>query len=275
MLIKVLLENTSISEEVDSEHGLSLYIETAQGCKILFDTGSSALFSRNAEKMGVKLAEVDLGFLSHGHFDHGGGLSEFLKINSAAPFYVHPRSFEERYGRQPDGSYKYIGIAPELAQENRLLFTQEYQVLETGLELFSNVQGDKLVPTSNKDLLKKVGDTYQEDDFLHEQNLVILEGEQKVLIAGCAHRGIINILEAFYQRYQCWPTQVLGGFHLSNPMGGAAVDQEMVQQIAEFLLSTGSQYYTGHCTGQPAYAVLKEIMGDKLDYLAGGSVWEF
>ena len=78
MIIKVLVENNSISEDLGSEHGLSLYIE-ANGRKILFDTGASELYLENAKKMDVNIADAELLVLSHGHFDHGGGLKTNIR----------------------------------------------------------------------------------------------------------------------------------------------------------------------------------------------------
>jgi 7,8-dihydropterin-6-yl-methyl-4-(beta-D-ribofuranosyl)aminobenzene 5'-phosphate synthase len=83
MIIKVLAENTSATNDLCSEHGLSLYIET-KGHKLLFDTGASAFFAENAIKMNVDLSAVDLAVISHGHYDHGGGLKTFLNINTCA-----------------------------------------------------------------------------------------------------------------------------------------------------------------------------------------------
>ena len=93
MIVKVLSENTSSSEKLGSEHGLSLYIET-ETHKILFDTGASGLFAENAEKMGVDLTRIDLAVISHGHYDHGGGLKTFLGINNRAKIYLHQMALE-------------------------------------------------------------------------------------------------------------------------------------------------------------------------------------
>jgi len=76
MLIKALVENTTITDDLGCEHGLSLYIETAKH-KILFDVGASELFFQNAKKFGVNIADVDFLVISHGHYDHGGGLKAF------------------------------------------------------------------------------------------------------------------------------------------------------------------------------------------------------
>ena len=91
MIIKVLAENNAVSDEFDTEHGLSLYIETG-GKKILFDTGETDVFVKNARRLGVDLADVDMAVVSHGHCDHGGGLNTFYKENAKAPVYLHPKA---------------------------------------------------------------------------------------------------------------------------------------------------------------------------------------
>lgn len=109
MIIKTLVENTSISEKLGGEHGLSLYIETKKH-KLLFDTGASALFAENARKMKVDLSEVDLAVISHGHYDHGGGLKAFVNINSKAKIYLNQKSFEKYYSNRSNGEKVYIGL---------------------------------------------------------------------------------------------------------------------------------------------------------------------
>ena len=93
MKVVTLMENTTCCDELFCEHGLSLYIET-EGHRILFDAGQSAAFADNAEKLGVDLREVDFAVLSHGHYDHGGGLGRFLEIHKTAPVYVSRYAFE-------------------------------------------------------------------------------------------------------------------------------------------------------------------------------------
>ena len=92
MRIVTLMENTACREDLAAEHGLSLYVQT-DGCSLLFDAGQSAAFADNAEKLGVDLAEVKLAVLSHGHYDHGGGLKKFLEINDTAPVWMNPCAF--------------------------------------------------------------------------------------------------------------------------------------------------------------------------------------
>jgi predicted RNA-binding protein with RPS1 domain len=116
----------------------------------------------------------------------------------------------------------------------------------------------------------KVGDELILDDFEHEQNLIINEGGKKVLITGCAHNGIVNIIEHFFDKEGRMPDYVIGGFHLTNPTTKVPEDEEVLRKIAAFFLDTKAMYYTGHCTGADAYKYLKNIMKDRIGYIATG-----
>lgn len=130
MKITTLLENTSARPELSAEHGLSLYIETAEH-RILFDMGQTALFSHNASVLGIDLAAVDIAILSHGHYDHGGGLTRFLTLNRTAPIYVNRHAFEPHY----NGTEKYIGLDTALAHHRQLVFIDDTTVLADGITL--------------------------------------------------------------------------------------------------------------------------------------------
>ncbi|MBQ1381609.1 MAG: MBL fold metallo-hydrolase, partial [Ruminococcus sp.] len=105
MKLIVLTENTTADAAIGCEHGLSLYIETG-GKRILFDMGQTALFAENAQKLCVDLARIDFAVLSHGHYDHGGGLQTFLTCNKTAPVFLSRYAFEPHY----NGTEKYIGL---------------------------------------------------------------------------------------------------------------------------------------------------------------------
>jgi len=193
MIIKSLVENTSISAEFKSEHGLCLYIETPKH-KLLFDLGASSLFAENAKKLEVDLSEVDLVVISHGHYDHGGGLKAFLSENSKAKIYLNRQAFAKHYSHRPSGEKAYIGLDKSLMQSDRLIFAGEQLIIDDELELFSNIKGKKFVPSGNQDLFMESGGLLVPDDFRHEQNLIINEGGKILLVAGCAHKGIVNII---------------------------------------------------------------------------------
>lgn len=270
MKIKALVENTSINAELGSEHGLSIHIET-QGKTVLFDTGASSLFAENAKKMGVDLQKIDLVFLSHGHYDHAGGLPTFLEINKDAPIYLRNSAFGDYYSERDGGAYEYIGIDKHLLTSNRIVFTPEHMSLGKGLSLYSQVQGNRFFPTGNASLFKKTEEGLVRDDFTHEQNLVIEEGEVSLLVSGCSHRGIVNIVDKFFELYGHYPTHVIGGFHLYNHRTGKPESRETLEKISEALLATGAMYHTCHCTGEANYEMLRTLMGEKIAYLSGGT----
>jgi len=269
MKITALVENTSCREGIKAEHGLSLFIE-AKEKTILFDTGASKMFSENAEKLNVDLAKVDLAILSHGHYDHSGGIHTFLKLNSTAPLYLRKSAFGPYYAEREGGDHEFIGIDESLITNNRLIFTGKETPLAEGISLFSNVKGDRFFPTGNKSLLKKTEDGYEQDDFTHEQNLVIEEDGLSLLVSGCSHRGIVNIVDHFHTLFGHYPTHVIGGFHLYNHRTGKPESTETLRKIADALLASGATYYTCHCTGEENYQILHTFMGDKVEYLPGG-----
>lgn len=255
MKIITLLENTTAREDLTSEHGLSLYIETKHQ-KILFDTGASNAFAENAKKLGVDLEEVDFAVLSHGHSDHGGGLKRFLELNSNAPVYLRPEAF----GSYHNATGAYIGIDPSLRNHPRLRPAEHIHSLGEGITLYSANDKERFVPLDSAGLTVLQGGAQQPDDFLHEQYLLIEEGGKRVLISGCSHKGILNIARWFQ------PDVLIGGFHYMR------VDAEdpMLISAANTLLQYPTRYYTGHCTGQPQYDVMKEIMKDRLESLSTG-----
>jgi len=270
VIVKTLVDDISNSKLFDKEHGLSLYIETKHH-KILFDTGSSGLFADNAKKMGVDLSKVDLVFISHGHYDHCGGLKTFLGLNNNAKIYINKIALGEFYSHRSNGEIKYIGIDKELISHNQFILVDDHLIIDDELELFSNVKGSKFCPSANKHLLVKKDGAYIGDDFAHEQNLIIKENNKIVLIVGCAHKGIINILEHYYANNENNLDYIIGGFHLFNHSSGVYEDSNVISEIGSYLLGTKAKFYTCHCTGITAYEELKQIMGDNVFYLSTGN----
>ncbi|KNZ40740.1 MBL fold metallo-hydrolase [Acetobacterium bakii] len=270
MKIVTLTENTSVSEKYKNEHGLSFYIET-ETHKLLFDVGASGLFAENAEKLGIDLSKVDLLVISHGHYDHGGGLKTFLEINDKASIYLSRQSFENHYSDRGNGDKVYIGLDQELFSNKRFVFLESDFVIDDELCIFSKVQGDKYKSTANANLLMEKEGVLVCDDFSHEQNLIIRERDQVVLLAGCAHRGIVNILDHMALNYDMFPTTVIGGFHLYNRSRKKPETKELIENIGSELKKTQATYYTCHCTGEEPYQMLKTMLGDHVNYLATGS----
>ncbi len=270
MKIISLSENTTNQESLGTEHGLSLYIETEKN-KILFDTGASGLFYENAQKLGVNLSDVEIAVISHGHYDHGGGIKTFLSVNSKAKIYINKRAFNKHYAKRPNGELEYIGLDQTIMPDERIILTDDYYKISEELELFSNVEGNDFVPSGNKSLLMQSEGTQVADSFSHEQNMIIHEKDKTLLLAGCAHRGIVNIINHMKIKLIKEADYVIGGFHLYNAANGKSEDKEVVKKIADYLMKTKSIYYTCHCTGVESYKLLKKYLGDKIRYLSAGS----
>lgn len=265
MNVRVLVEDTARSPEFGCEHGLSLYIETG-GRTILFDMGQTALFLENAKKMGADIGAVDVAILSHGHYDHGGGMAAFLAANDRANLYVNARAFERHASVRPGGRTEDIGLAPEIEKNPRVKKAGALLELGGGLTIFSGVGDKEARPSANRTLLGPDG---APDDFSHEQNLIVEEDGADVLFTGCAHSGIVNIIEKAMTLRGRLPRAVVGGFHLMLKEDGRG-DAEYAARVAAALERYDCQYYTGHCTGEGGVRLLEETLGSRVRRLSAG-----
>lgn len=270
MVIKTLVENNTLSEEYSCEHGLSLYIEV-QGYKILFDVGATGLFLENAKKLGISIEEIDLLVISHGHYDHGGGLKKFLEVNKKAKIYLHPLAFEKHYSLRSNNKMEFIGIDQEIKDNNQIVFTSQEFIINERFQIFSKIDKKEGGQALNNSLYMDVNGEKVKDSFEHEQNLIIEEEGKSILLTGCAHNGIINIVEHFYKLKGYMPDYIIGGFHLSSRSAKSTVDNNKIEDIAKYLLNTKAKCYTCHCTGIEAYEKLKDIMKDSIDYIKTSS----
>ena len=275
MKITVLLENTACRADLYAAHGLSLYLEAA-GRRILFDMGPDEGVLQNAKTLGVDLAAVDLAVLSHGHDDHGGGLAAFCRVNHTAPVYVHRRAVGDFCALAPGKEPRHIGLPPEaLALGKRLTLTGDETALAPGLTLFAGQEPVFDAMAASATLFEQTEAGFIPDDFGHEQNLLIEEGNRAVLVAGCAHRGIVNILAEARRRLGRDPDAVVGGFHLFQLPQDDPASAALIRRTGEALLPGDTVYYTGHCTGGYAYDMLQDILGDRLRPIHGGTVLTF
>lgn len=270
MRVTTLLENRTISKNYKNKHGLSLYIETANH-KILFDTGTDDTFIRNAEKLGINLEEIDIAVISHGHYDHGGGLESFLKLNSKARIYIGRGAFDNHVVKIL-GIIKYnIGLNKELRNNNRLVFVDKMLTIDEELTLFGDINGNKLVPKGNDRLLKEYSERQvKKDNFEHEMNLLIYENGKYNLFCGCAHKGILNIIEKAKEIVQSDLNAVIGGFHLMGMNVKESKSQDFLNELSNTLIDYGvHKYYTCHCTGEQAYSYLSEKISNLIDIKTG------
>lgn len=267
MKIITLMENTSVREDCLYEHGLSVYVETEKH-KLLVDTGATDAFLKNAETLGIDLKQVDTVILSHGHYDHSGGILPFAGLNPTARIYMQESARHDYYSIHEDGE-EYIGINKEI-----LILSQVKQLagdagIDEELFLFSGVSGRRLWPGSNLRLKRREGDILMQDTFEHEQCLVIAQEGKHILLSGCAHNGILNILDRYREIYGDVPDMVISGFHMMRKEYSEE-DMEDIRSTARELAKLKTVFYTGHCTGEVAFAAMKEIMGEQLREIHSG-----
>lgn len=271
MIITSLVDDIS-TQGMPTEHGLSLHIRLTNGQTILFDMGQSDLFLRNAQRLGIDITHVDTAIVSHGHYDHGGGLKTFIDINPTAPIYIHQDAFQPHYSLRDEG-LTYIGLDSAMHQSSRLVPCGAVTAITSDMTLFADVPVVGCYPGGNRLLFGP--DPQQHDLFSHEQHLVIHEDNRYILIAGCAHRGIGNIVRRCSEIIGQAPDCVLAGMHMVKSGLDARQQEDYIHQVAAELMNYRTTcFYTMHCTGTDAYTALKTVMGEQINYLSCGQQTE-
>ena len=272
MRIINLIENTEGIEGCAFAHGLSFYVETEKH-KLLLDLGPSEETIKNAEALKIDLTVVDTVILSHGHYDHSGGIIPFSKVNKSACIYMQKSAVDDYYaddGEEALERFRYIGIDKDIAKLPQVKFLEGDLKIDDELEIFVISKRSHELPFTNKKLLIRSNDEYARDNFTHEHFLVIHQNGKSILISGCAHNGILSILDAFKEKYGKAPDMVISGFHLNKKSDYSEDEIKEIENIAKELKNYPTQFVTCHCTGLIAYDVMKNIMGESLTYVHSG-----
>ena len=264
MKLTILMENESGRPGVFAEHGLCIYGET-EAHRFLMDTGASELTVENALRLGVDLQAIDTVVISHGHYDHAGGLLSFAAHNHSAALFLHEKAFGSYYH-----GAKYIGMNRSIAALPRLHLIRSEELLDDELILFPVGGAPENGSGGNRGLSERIGGRLVPDRFEHEICLLVRDGTRRILFSGCAHNGIQNILRHYEERFHALPDAVISGFHMKQKTPYTDNERERILETARALASLPVTFYTGHCTGEEAYDMMKPILGDRLHRLRSG-----
>lgn len=254
MNITVLMENKAPKHLV-CEHGLSLHMEY-RGHSVLLDAGASGRFAENAATLGVDLSGVEIAALSHGHWDHADGLGAFFEANTRAMLCARPAILEPEW--LGDGEAReFIGVNPALLER----YAARFDLADGPREI---LPGLHLIP----------------DAVVHEQSLVAETAQGLIVMNSCCHAGAGFIVRDLLARFPGRKVYaILGGFHLMGLRSPDSLDVApgIVKNLGHWLCDEMGveQIYTGHCTGGPAFALLKEELGERVHSLQTGDVLHF
>lgn len=261
MKTTVLVENLTYRTGMLAEHGLAFHIE-ADGINILYDTGQTNAFIHNAKELNINLEEVDVVVISHGHYDHIGGINDFLRLNKRAKVFIKRNAFDEKY----HGTLRYIGSAVDCKlAENRLVFIDQKTELTDNLFIITDVPILYPDTVNIKGFTIKNESKYEQDWFDDELFIAVKRPEGITVVSSCSHRGIPNIIEAAQNQLQGKVNRVIGGIHLNNG------PQPTIDQVIEYFKGCQLEsLHVNHCTGVNTYSQLLQKLSCKVDYFSTG-----
>lgn len=253
--VTVLVENSVDRRALKAEHGLAWLLELGSG-RVLFDTGQTDLFQDNAAVLGDSLESLDAIVLSHGHYDHTGGLAKACGLSPTAELLLHPDALSPKFTPNPDGSARFIGIPDAsrrvIAEASRAItWTAECQEVIDGLFVTGAIPRlNEFEDTGGRFFVD--AELRRPDPLADDQAMFCPTPEGTVVVLGCAHAGVVNTLR--YIQHLTGETRfraVLGGMHLVH--ASEARMEATIRALGDLEIQ---RLLPAHCTGFEASARL-------------------
>lgn len=271
--ITTLIENNPDNQnKLCFEHGLSLLIE-ADGKRILFDTGQSGDFIKNAKILNQNLTKLDWVLISHGHYDHSGGFEKLVeKVNRIPELIVGAEFFKPKYKILSDNEYKYNGNAfdEEYISKNNLPLKkvkEDIEYLTENIIVFHHFKRSNDFEKRNNNFFIKENSSYIPDEFDDEICLGIVTEKGLIVIVGCSHVGAVNILDTISKKVSMPIYAIIGGTHLIE-----ADELRMQKTIDAFKERNLQLLAVSHCTGKEGIQLIKENFSDKFSFNITGNI---
>ncbi len=273
MKITVLLEDDTNNSDLEPIHGVSFFIETDDNYKILFDTGQKDLFLRNAETLSLEPLKSNVCIISHNHYDHAGGLQELLERGYLSPVYLHNTFFRRKFSIKNGNKVLSIGAEKDslLKYNNISMISETVTEIENNIFIFANIPFTNSFESIDENFLIEKEGTLLHDEFDDELVLAIKTQKGIVVISGCSHRGIINILdfiESYFKGERIFA--FVGGTHLLD-----ASDYRLEKTKISLTSIDPSVLAACHCTGKRGISFLSEHFPRSFVRIKTGSILNF
>ena len=278
MKLTILVDNYVDSQKLKAEHGLSILIE-ADGEKILFDCGQSDLVLSNAKVLGIDLNGITKIVLSHGHYDHTGGLMPLLKyLSREIDIYAHPLIFDGKFSKYTDfnghSTNRYMGIGEraETYEKKGAIFLLSKDPIQISENIYLSGQINKDINEESEDIFYTKDNNIFVKDLLHDDISIFINlPELLVIVTGCTHSGILNILgKSKDLKLNDKNLAIIGGLHLSKK-DNACIDN-IISELKKYNIKL---LVPMHCTGFSAFGKLKNSFDSKCVFGSVGKVLEF
>lgn len=272
--IKIVVNNLVEQKELLAEHGLALWI-AYNGNNYLFDTGQGLALIHNLRTMNLNIEDLDGVIISHGHYDHLGGLEELVKYKKNLKVFGHHENFKAKFVKRKDGQFK--SSSTDFNKESLLAMGVNFCDIKNLTKIKDNLYLTGEVPRRNNfedtggDFYDQKQGVFQKDLIIEDQSLIIDTVEGLIVVLGCSHAGIINILDYVQQQFEQRSIHtVIGGMHLVS-----ASTKRLEQTLAELKKFNIKRLIPLHCTGYHATHVLKNHFPASFIHLPVGAEIEF